>query len=103
MTTLKGLFPAHLDTHSWLLATPGLASTFEWPELTRINRDCRYLVQFAGGDPLFSSEGMHDADTWLRDDAAGTPSRYTGTWYDTGHVVTPAMLAETLEYFTVSL
>lgn len=103
MTTLKGLFPAHMDTHSWLLATPGLASTFEWPELTRINRDCRYLVQFAGGDPLFSPEGMHDADTWLRADAAGTPSRYTGTWYDAGHAVTPAMLAETLEYLTASL
>ncbi|MFP5368779.1 MAG: acetylxylan esterase, partial [Actinomycetes bacterium] len=65
MTSFAGLFPSHMDTHSWLLATPGLAFHFDWPDLAAINPDCRYLVQFARADPLFSTAGMRDAHSKL--------------------------------------
>lgn len=103
MTTFEGLFPSHADAHSWLLATPGLAASFDWPELTAINTACRYLVQYAGQDPLFTSNGMHDADALLTALTTSEPGRYTGSWYDTGHVVTPEMLREFICYLAASL
>lgn len=103
MTTFEGLFPSHLDSHSWLLATPGLASSFDWPELTAINTACRYLVQYAGQDPLFIPKGMHDADELLGALAHDAPGRYTGSWYDTGHVVTADMLQDALAFLAGSL
>ncbi|WP_299166878.1 dienelactone hydrolase family protein [uncultured Arthrobacter sp.] len=103
MTTFEGLFPSHADTHSWLLATPGLAGTFDWPELAAINTACRYLVQYGRHDPLFTSDGMHDADALLAALTTSEPGRYTGSWYDAGHVVTPEMLREFISYLAVSL
>lgn len=103
MTTFEGLFPSHMDAHSWLLATPGLASSFEWPELAGINPGCRHLVQFAREDPLFTLHGMHDADARLTALAAGSRGGYTGTWYDAGHVVTADMLQESMLFLAASL
>jgi predicted esterase len=92
-----------MDAHSWLLATPGLAASFEWPELTGINTDCRHLVQFGREDPLFTRQGMRDADARLIALAAGSPGRYTGTWYDAGHVVTAGMFQEFTRFLASSL
>lgn len=102
MTTFRGLFPSHVDHHSWLLATPGLASEFEWPELTTLNPACRYLVQFALSDPLFTLEGMHDADAQLAALAGSAPDRYTGSWHDAGHVVTEGMVEEALGFLSAT-
>ncbi|WP_323959657.1 acetylesterase [Arthrobacter sp. JZ12] len=101
MTTFKGLFPTHTDTHSWLLATPGLPAAFDWPDLVRLNPACRYLVQFASHDPLFTLQGMRDADTRLAALTAGTPDQYTGSWHDAGHVVTAAMVQEALDFLSL--
>ncbi|WP_458115816.1 acetylesterase [Arthrobacter sp. D2-10] len=101
MTTFRGLFPSHMDAHSWLLATPGLSSSFDWPGLTGINGSCRYLMQFARQDALFSERGMRDADAMLR--GSVPPDRYSGIWYDGGHVVTGEMLRETAAFLQASL
>ncbi|GAA2173601.1 hypothetical protein GCM10009784_08530 [Arthrobacter parietis] len=103
MTTFEGLAPSHLDAHSWLLATPGLSRLFDWPELTAVNTACRYLVQYAGEDPLFTPQGMHDADAVLGALAHDAPGRYTGSWYDAGHVVTVDMLQDALTFLADSL
>lgn len=103
MTTFEGLFPSHVDSHSWLLATPGLSSSLDWPELITANTDCSYLVQYAHRDPLFSRAGMRDADSKLTSLAGDAPGRYTGSWHDTGHVMTSLMLAESADFLSVSL
>lgn len=103
MTTFDGLFPSHVDSHSWLLATPGLSAQFDWPELIDLNIDCRYLVQFAHEDPLFSLEGMQEADAKLDSLAGGISGRYTGSWYGGGHVVTAEMLQDCSHFLTASL
>ncbi|MHA7247590.1 acetylxylan esterase [Arthrobacter tecti] len=100
MTTFEGLFPAQMDSHSWLLATPGLGRTFDWPDLASINPGCRYLMQYARQDHLFTHTGMHDADTKLRRDA---PGRYTGTLHDGVHAVSAGMLRESADFLSASL
>lgn len=91
MTTFAGLFPDHLDHHSWLLNTPGLAHAFDLPELTTLNSGCSFLVQFADTDPLFSRTGMRDADGMLQRLHAQDTDQYTGAWYDEGHVFSSAL------------
>lgn len=100
MTTFTGLFPSHLDTHSWLLTTPGLAAHFDWPELTSVNPASEYLIQFAERDPLFTPEGMRAAEEMLSALALEGRSRFSSNWYDAGHAVTAEMLSAALSHLT---
>lgn len=103
MTTFQGLFPAHVDRHSWLLNTPGLAAAYEWPELTALAPSGRYLVQYAADDPLFAPAAMREADRMLERLHAAVPERYTAGWHDTGHVFTSEFFAQALQHFQSSL
>lgn len=85
MTTISALFPAHLDYHSWLMNTPGLAAEFDWPDLAAVAPETRFLVQYAADDPLFPSAGMEDANAALQR-VLDSPGRYRAQWHDGGHI-----------------
>lgn len=89
MATSASLVPDHLETHSWLLHSPGLAARFDLPEIAAMGR--RVLVQYGEHDELFPPDGMTDADARLR---ALLGDRYTGAWHDVGHEFTAAMQDE---------
>ncbi|HEY9309641.1 MAG TPA: acetylxylan esterase [Microbacterium sp.] len=93
MATSASLIPDYLDTHSWLLHSPGLASRFDLPDLAALGR--RVLVQYGEHDELFPPQGMRDADARLR---ALLGDRYTGAWHDAGHEFTAAMQDEARAY-----
>lgn len=101
MTTFQSLLPAYLDAHSWLLQTPGLGRVGEWPEFTTLAAAEKFLIQYALADPLFPTEGMHDAHGMLADRHA--PGRYTGTFWPGGHEFTPPMQRQLLDFFRAAL
>lgn len=78
MATSDSLVPAYLDSHSWLLHVPGLASWRDWPDLTALGR-ARFLVQYREGDELFPVAGMRAAHARLQELHART-DRYLGTF-----------------------
>lgn len=98
MATSASLVPDHLDTHSWLLHSPGLAARFDLPEIAAMGR--RVLVQYCEHDELFPPDGMTDADARLRELLG---DRYAGAWHDTGHEFPPAMQAEARAFLTEAL
>lgn len=92
MATFASLVPATVDAHSWLLHVPGLWSSADWPDLTRVAR-ARFLVQYRLDDPLFPRAGMaaaHERLTALHPE----PGRYHGTQAAGGHEFDAAMQDE---------
>jgi dienelactone hydrolase len=96
MATFASLVPAELDTHSWLLHSPGLWSFSDWPDLTVIG-GARFLVQYRTEDPLFPADGMADAHARLRQLHQGT-GRYQGSFFPGGHSFDAAMQAEAWQF-----
>lgn len=90
MATFGSLIPLYLDTHSWLLNSPGLWQYSDWPEMVRGRAT---LVQYGETDALFPPAGMHEADDLLR-----TRAGYRGTFYPSGHVFDVPMQAEAFDF-----
>ncbi|MHA7273417.1 alpha/beta hydrolase [Arthrobacter sp. TMT4-20] len=99
MTTHESLFPAHLESHSWLLSTPGLATVSDWPDLTTLAPGTHFLMQYALDDDLFPVEGMRAADRRLRELHHDTADRYRGAWHAGGHVFTAEFLTQARDHF----
>src|SRR5699024_1937211 len=96
MTTFKSLLPAHLDAHSWLLYSPGIAAFSDWPliPLHSVDPAPRSMhVQFAIRDRLFPLEGMQTADAILKRYAKGNIT-YSSSWHDNSHQMTHKMQLE---------
>ena len=75
MSTVDELYPAHLDAHSWLLATPGIGHGRDWPDVAFARGLHDQLVLYAADDALFPPEGMMRANAMLLArfaEAAGT-------------------------------
>ncbi|MFI8632738.1 acetylxylan esterase [Microbacterium sp. NPDC077663] len=98
MATFASIVPAELDTHSWLLNSPGIRTAGDLPEIAASAAPRDLLVQYGEHDPLFPVEGMRDADRALR----GT-SGYRGTFFDDGHVSSAAMQDEARSFFAAAL
>lgn len=98
MATFASIVPAELDTHSWLLNSPGIRTAGDLPEIAASAAPRSLLVQYGTHDPLFPVEGMRDADRAL----AGTPG-YRGTFFDDGHVSSAAMQDEARAFFAATL
>lgn len=101
MATFDSLVPAELDTHSWLLNSPGLWAVSDWPDVTAIGQQRSTLVQYGLRDPLFSERGMREADHRLR--AIHAEGAYRGSFYDASHESTSAMQTEVRAFFTKTL
>ncbi|MEW1834661.1 acetylxylan esterase [Microbacterium sp. NPDC079995] len=98
MATFASIVPAELDTHSWLLNSPGIRTAGDLPEIAASAAPRELLVQYGERDPLFPLEGMRDADAAL----AGTPG-YRGTFFDEGHVSSVGMQEEARAFFADTL
>lgn len=98
MATSASLIPDYIETHSWLLHSPGLAARFDLVDIAALGQ--HVLVQFGERDELFPREGMTDADRRLRRQLG---SRYRGTWHDAGHEFTGSMQDEARAFLTEAL
>ncbi|GLI27008.1 hypothetical protein ARHIZOSPH14_12500 [Agromyces rhizosphaerae] len=94
MTTWRALVPDHVEAHSWLVNSPGLPRHAELHELLAAPLRPRRLVQYGLHDDLFPEAGMRDAHARL--EASGAD--YRGSFHDSGHALTPAMLAEAVAF-----
>ena len=103
MSTVDELYPAYLDAHSWLFATPGLGHHRDWPDVAFARGDHHQLVLYAADDALFPPEGMARADALLHNrfaDAAGT---YVGTLVPGPHRFDGPMQEAAIGFLTESL
>ncbi|GAA3284112.1 acetylxylan esterase [Paenarthrobacter aurescens] len=100
MTTFGSLLPAHVDAHSWLLHSPGLATLGDWPDVAVRSTAEKVLVQYALEDPLFPKQGMRAAHQHLLETM---PARYTGSFWQEPHVFTRAMRDEAAAFLTSAL
>jgi dienelactone hydrolase len=89
MATFASLVPAEIDTHSWLLHSPGIRVAGDWPDLARPREGQAVLVQYGRHDPLFPAVGMRAADAALVGSAG-----YAGSFHDAGHVSSREMQDE---------
>ena len=98
MATFASIVPSELDTHSWLLNSPGIRAAGDLPEIAASAAPRDLLVQYGERDPLFPIGGMRDADRAL----AGTLG-YRGSFFDDGHVSSVAMQDEARAFFAATL
>jgi len=78
MSTVDEMYPAYLDAHSWLFATPGIGAGRDWPDVAFARGSHDQLVLYAADDALFPPEGMRRADTLLRKRFAEAMGTYRG-------------------------
>ncbi|GII98145.1 acetyl xylan esterase AXE1 [Sediminihabitans luteus] len=91
MATAASMTPAHVDAHSWLLATPGLAPALDLPDLAAARGTHHQLVLSALDDPLFPRDGILAAHDRLEELFTGATGTYEGALVPGGHVFTRAM------------
>ena len=93
MTTYAGLLDRHVDVHTWMLYPPALASAGDWTDVVARRFSSPVLVQYDEDDPLYSPEGMRDADGKLREAFAGSPfpGNYRAEFYPGPHKFDRAM------------
>lgn len=100
MTTFESLLPAYVDAHSWLLHPSGLPRLGGLPDLAAQSTADAFLLQYGLRDELFPEDGMRDADARL---LAAAPDRYSGSFWNEGHVFTPAMQEEAAAFLASHL
>ncbi len=103
MSTFAAMYPAYLDAHSWLLATPGIGRDKEWPEYAVARGLHDQLVLYAEDDELFPQQGMHDADTLLRNRFEGARGNYRGVVLPGPHRFDRAMQDLAADFLTDAL
>ena len=94
MATFGSLVPDYVETHSWLLHSPGLPQLRDWPDVARIGAARELLVLYGERDPLFPLDGMRAAHDTLR-----SYPGYEGRFFDVGHEFTAEMLDAAMEFF----
>ncbi len=103
MSTFAAMYPAYLDAHSWLLATPGIGRDKEWPEYAVARGLHQQLVLYAEDDELFPRQGMRDADTLLRSRFESARGNYRGVMLPGPHRFDRAMQDLAAEFLTDTL
>ena len=87
MATFASLMPRYMETHSWLLHSPGLARFREWPELATVGSPRRLLALYGETDELFPLDGMRDAHHLLE-----RVDGYDGRFFPSGHEFSDEMV-----------
>jgi hypothetical protein len=87
MSTYEGLLERNVVTHTWMLFPPGWSRHGDWPDLAACRAPSPLLVQYDLEDPLFTVEGMRDADRRIAGHYAsvGAPEHYVGQFYPGPH------------------
>lgn len=103
MSTVDELYPAHLDAHSWLFATPGIGHDRDWPDVAFARGEHDQLVLYAADDALFPPDGMRRADALLRQRFAEAAGTYRGITVPGPHRFDGPMQEEATGFLTESL
>lgn len=103
MSTVDELYPAYLDAHSWLFATPGIGHDRDWPDVAFARGAHDQLVLYAADDALFPPEGMTRADAVLRKRFAEAAGTYRGITVPGPHRFDGAMQEQAVDFLTESL
>jgi dienelactone hydrolase len=103
MSTVDELYPAYLDAHSWLFATPGLAVGRDWPDIAFARGEHDQLVLYAADDALFPVAGMRRADAVLHQRFSEAVGTYRGTFVPGPHRFDGPMQEEAIGFLTESL
>ncbi|MFL6120115.1 hypothetical protein [Actinophytocola sp.] len=103
MSTVDELYPAHLDAHSWLLATPGIGHGRDWPDVAFGRGEHDQLVLYAADDALFPPEGMARADALLRTRFAEAAGTYRGVTVPGPHRFDGPMQERAIDFLTAAL
>jgi dienelactone hydrolase len=103
MSTLDSLYPAYLDAHSWLLATPGIGHDRDWPDVAFAGGRHDQLVLYAADDALFPPEGMARADALLGERFASAVGTYKGITVPGPHRFDGLMQEKAIDFLAASL
>lgn len=103
MSTVDELYPAYLDAHSWLFATPGIGDGRDWPDVAFARGEHDQLVLYAADDTLFPPEGMRRADDLLRTRFADAMGTYQGITVPGPHRFDGPMQEEAIGFLVSSL
>lgn len=103
MSTVDELYPAYLDAHSWLLATPGIGHGRDWPDVAFARGEHDQLVLYAADDALFPLEGMMRANALLVERFAGAAGSYHGITVPGPHRFDGPMQEQAVYFLTTAL
>lgn len=87
MSTYEALLDHNVMSHTWMLFPHGWARHGDWPDVAASRAPMPLLVQYDSEDPLFTPQGMKDADARIAGHyrGAGAPEAYTGRFYPGPH------------------
>jgi len=96
MTTWRDFLLRRSYTHTWMCFVPLLPNELDFPEIMGLRAPQPTLVMNTRDDPLFTYEGMKEAEAILARvyTAAGHPERFRCSWYPGHHQFNRAMQSE---------
>lgn len=103
MSTVDELYPAYLDAHSWLFATPGIGHGRDWPDVAFAQGRHDQLVLYAADDALFPPDGMARADALLRERFAEAVGTYRGITVPGPHRFDGPMQDQAIAFLSATL
>ncbi len=101
MTTWRDFSLYSAWTHTWMAFVPGLPGKLDFPEILGLRVPLPVLVLNNLEDPLYTLEGMKNADSMLREvyTKAGVSERYRCSFYPGKHKFDRAMQEEAFSWF----
>ncbi len=93
MGTYDSLLDHSVIDHTWMLVPAGFAGQADWPDLAACRAPAPLFVQYNRHDPLFPLSGATRAHERITAhyDESGSPTAYTGVFYDGPHKFDVAM------------
>ncbi len=100
MGTYDSLLDHNVLGHTWLLMPPRLPASADWPDVAASRAPAPLLVQYNRDDPLFPLEGAEAAHERISCHyaATGTPSAYSGVFYDGPHKFDQTMQSDAFSW-----
>lgn len=101
MTTWRDFMLNKAHHHTWMVYTPLLARSLEYPDIFTLRVPRAALVLNNRNDHLFTMSEMKRADRIIREvyDKAGVSDRYRCSYYPGSHSFDREMQAEAFEWF----
>ncbi len=101
MTTWKDFSLFSASNHTWMTFVPGIPDMLDFPEILGLGVPKPVLVQNCNDDPLYTIEGMRDADRILNEvyKKAKAEENYRCSFYPGGHKFDSAMQKEAFEWY----
>ena len=101
MTTWKDLVLYTSVMHTWMTYVPLLPNELDFPEILGLSVPLPVFVINASDDPLFTLQGMEDADAVLGEvyRKANAPDKYKCSFYPGGHKFGAEMQKDAFDWF----